>query len=27
LVMVIIAAVKVNEGEKYRYPLCIRFIK
>jgi uncharacterized Tic20 family protein len=27
LVMVIIAAVKVNNGEKYRYPLCIRFIK
>jgi uncharacterized Tic20 family protein len=27
LVMVIVAAVKVNEGEKYRYPLCIRFIK
>ena len=27
LVMVIIAAVKANDGEKYRYPLCIRFIK
>lgn len=27
LVMVIIAAVKANSGEKYRYPLCIRFIK
>ena len=27
LVMVIIAAVKTNDGEKYRYPLCIRFIK
>jgi uncharacterized Tic20 family protein len=27
LVMVIIAAVQVNSGEKYRYPLCIRFIK
>lgn len=27
LVMIIIAAVKVNGGEKYRYPLCIRFIK
>lgn len=27
LVMMIIAAVKVNSGEKYRYPLCIRFIK
>ena len=27
IVMVIIAAVKANNGEKYRYPLCIRFIK
>jgi uncharacterized Tic20 family protein len=27
LIMVIIAAVKANSGEKYRYPLCIRFIK
>lgn len=27
VVMVIIAAVKANEGEKFRYPLCIRFIK
>jgi uncharacterized Tic20 family protein len=27
LVMIIIAALKVNGGEKYRYPLCIRFIK
>ena len=27
LVMVIIAAVQSNSGEKYRYPLCIRFIK
>ena len=27
LVMVIIAAIKANDGEKYRYPLCIRFIK
>ncbi len=27
LVMVIVATVKVNSGEKYRYPLCIRFIK
>ena len=26
LVMVIVAAVKANDGEKYRYPLCIRFI-
>jgi uncharacterized Tic20 family protein len=27
LVMVIIAAVKANGGEAYRYPLCIRFLK
>ncbi len=27
LVIVIVAAVKVNEGVKYRYPLSIRFIK
>lgn len=27
LVMVIIAAVKTNSGEDFRYPLCIRFIK
>ncbi len=27
LVMIIIASVKVNEGEDYQYPLCIRFIK
>ena len=27
LVMVIVAAMKANAGEKYRYPLCIRFIK
>ena len=27
LVMVIIAAVKVSNGERYRYPLCIRLIK
>lgn len=27
LIVVIIAAVKANDGEKYRYPLCIRFIK
>ena len=26
LIMMIIAAVKANDGEKYRYPLCIRFI-
>jgi uncharacterized Tic20 family protein len=27
LIMIIVAAVKANSGEKYRYPLCIRFIK
>ena len=27
LVMVIIASIKANEGEDYRYPLSIRFIK
>lgn len=27
IIIVIIAAVKANSGEKYRYPLCIRFIK
>ena len=27
IVFVVIAAVKANRGEKYRYPLCIRFIK
>ena len=27
IVMVIIAAIKANEGQKYRYPVCIRFIK
>lgn len=27
MVMVIIASVKANNGEKFRYPLCIRFIK
>ena len=26
IVVVIIAAVKANSGEAYRYPLCIRFI-
>ena len=26
LVMLIIAAIKANQGEAYRYPLCIRFI-
>lgn len=27
IVFLIIAAVKANNGEHYRYPLCIRFIK
>jgi uncharacterized Tic20 family protein len=27
MVMVIIAAVKSNSGERYRYPLCMRFVK
>jgi uncharacterized Tic20 family protein len=27
VVMVIIAAVRANSGERYRYPLCMRFIK
>jgi len=27
LVCVILATIKANEGECYRYPLCIRFIK
>jgi uncharacterized protein len=27
MVMVIIAAVKSNNGERYRYPLCMRFVK
>ena len=27
LVMIIIASVKANGGESFRYPLCIRFIK
>ncbi len=27
IIMVIIASVKANDGEKFRYPLCIRFIK
>ncbi|NIA07508.1 MAG: DUF4870 domain-containing protein [Actinobacteria bacterium] len=26
-VMVIIAGLKANEGQRYRYPVCIRFIK
>jgi len=27
LIMMIVAAVRSNDGERYRYPLCIRFIK
>ena len=27
IVMIIIAAVQANSGVRYRYPLCIRFIK
>ncbi|TBR38742.1 MULTISPECIES: DUF4870 domain-containing protein [Dyella] len=27
LVLVIIGAIKANEGEKYRYPFCLRLIK
>jgi len=27
IVMIIKASVKANNGEKFRYPLCIRFIK
>ena len=27
IVMVIIASMKANEGQRYRYPVCIRFIK
>ncbi len=27
VVMVVIAAVRANNGERYRYPLCMRFIK
>lgn len=27
LVMIIIASIKANSGEAYRYPLCIRFLK
>lgn len=26
LICVIIAAIKANDGEQYRYPLCIRFL-
>jgi len=27
VIMVIIAAVRANSGERYRYPLCMRFVK
>lgn len=27
LILVIMAAIKANEGEKYRYPFCLRLIK
>ena len=27
LVMIIIASIKANNGEKYRYPVCLRLIK
>ena len=27
VIMVIIAAVRANTGERYRYPLCMRFVK
>lgn len=27
LIVVIMAAIKANNGERYNYPLCIRFIK
>lgn len=27
LIMTVIAAIKASDGVKYRYPLCIRFIK
>ena len=27
IVMIIVAAVKTNNGEKFKYPLCIRLIK
>jgi len=27
VIMVIIASVRANSGERYRYPLCLRFIK
>ena len=27
LIMIIIASMKANEGQKYRYPICLRLIK
>jgi len=27
IIMIIIAAIKANQGERYKYPLCIPFIK
>jgi len=27
IVMIILASIRANNGESYRYPLCIRFIK
>ena len=27
VVMVIVATVRANNGERYRYPLCLRFVK
>jgi hypothetical protein len=27
VIMVIVATVRANSGERYRYPLCLRFIK
>ena len=27
LIAVVVAAVKVSDGQRFRYPLCIRFIK
>jgi uncharacterized Tic20 family protein len=27
VIMIIIASIKANQGIRYRYPLCIRFIK
>jgi uncharacterized Tic20 family protein len=27
LIMIIVAAIKASDGERYRYPICIRFVK